>query len=750
MRATASVRAGPCLCLHAHHRRSRDAGRHPDLTRPAGPRRPHRPASPRRRPSAPTRRRCAPRSRGTSSGRRRRSCAPGGTLGTAGGATASDAARAWLDSNRSLFRLGSLAGITQVSDSRLAASDTHAITLRQTPGGVAASGGGLVTIGVTKAAGAWKVVSASSSISGDETLASGGSAKLSDAQAWQRAAINVGHNTSLARVTRIGTRKLGLPRGWHGLHVAGLSDVQRSRQVAFPTLTRGYIPAFETLVRRHVRGRAVGLPRVRRRQERQRYSPARTSSTTTARPTPRRRRRRGPPRPPRLQRRRSAGRCRRRTPAATPRRARSPSPTAPASARSTCSPTPTTRRTTSSSSSPAGVADPVAEQDTVRTPERIRYAPDGGVPAGDYGVQVCEFGDGARRSRPRHVHGHDRARRPPPRPSLHRALARVPGQPAAGAARAGPVEQPEHRHAREPLLEAEHDAGGLRPRRRQPRLALAVGLRRRDGRAVEHDERQQRPTAESWTDAGAARAPNQFHPVEPDPRLHVPVDEPVVHAGLQPGHAVRRRVPGRQELRRRGGGDEPVRDAQPHARLLLPPRLHRGQLERPAVQLRPDRGLRARTTRCSATRRRARCRRPDVYAGAQQREHGDAAGRVVVDHEHVPVAAGRGRVLPAVRRRRLRRRRHRPRVHAHDREPDDRQGRPALRLPGRRDGRGRRRPRRDRAAQRERPRADRRREPVRGRHVRDRQQGPRHPQLRGELAADRAFPSRASSRRSTR
>jgi extracellular elastinolytic metalloproteinase len=35
----------------------------------------------------------------------------------------------------------------------------------------------------------------------------------------------------------------------------------------------------------------------------------------------------------------------------------------------------------------------VAEQDTVRTPERIRYSPDGGVPAGDYFVQLCDFRD---------------------------------------------------------------------------------------------------------------------------------------------------------------------------------------------------------------------------------------------------------------------------------------------------------------------------------------------------------------------
>jgi hypothetical protein len=57
----------------------------------------------------------------------------GGTLGTAGGATASDAARAWLDSNRSLFRLGSVDGLAVVDDAKLADSATHAVTLRQTP-----------------------------------------------------------------------------------------------------------------------------------------------------------------------------------------------------------------------------------------------------------------------------------------------------------------------------------------------------------------------------------------------------------------------------------------------------------------------------------------------------------------------------------------------------------------------------------------------------------------------------------------
>jgi hypothetical protein len=43
----------------------------------------------------------------------------------------------------------------------------------------------------------------------------------------------------------------------------------------------------------------------------------------------------------------------------------------------------------------------LVERDTIRTPERIRYEPEGGVPAGDYFVQVCEFGDGVPPVEPR-------------------------------------------------------------------------------------------------------------------------------------------------------------------------------------------------------------------------------------------------------------------------------------------------------------------------------------------------------------
>jgi hypothetical protein len=136
----------------------------------------------------------------------------GGALGaTVQGSSATDAARAWLSSNRSLFRLSSTQGLALVGDNALAGGATHAVTLRQTIDGLAASGGGMVTIGLTKAGDAWKVISASSSLNGDRTL--DGKARLRDGQAWQAAAASVGRVKSLAQIARLrGKRALG--QGW--------------------------------------------------------------------------------------------------------------------------------------------------------------------------------------------------------------------------------------------------------------------------------------------------------------------------------------------------------------------------------------------------------------------------------------------------------------------------------------------------------------------------------------------------------
>jgi extracellular elastinolytic metalloproteinase len=161
----------------------------------------------------------------------------GGALGSAvQGSSASDAARAWLSSNRSLFRLSSTQGLALVSDNALAGGATHAVTLRQTIDGLAASGGGMVTIGVTKAGSAWKAVSASGTLNGDRTL--DGKTRLRDGQAWQAAAASVGRVKSLAQIARLRGKK-ALGHGRKGLRVAGLGDVQQAREVASsPRVTR--------------------------------------------------------------------------------------------------------------------------------------------------------------------------------------------------------------------------------------------------------------------------------------------------------------------------------------------------------------------------------------------------------------------------------------------------------------------------------------------------------------------------------
>lgn len=56
---------------------------------------------------------------------------PGGTLATGvTGATASDAARSWLDRNKALFKLSTVKDLALAGDNQLAASDGHAVTFR--------------------------------------------------------------------------------------------------------------------------------------------------------------------------------------------------------------------------------------------------------------------------------------------------------------------------------------------------------------------------------------------------------------------------------------------------------------------------------------------------------------------------------------------------------------------------------------------------------------------------------------------
>lgn len=159
------------------------------------------------------------------------------------GATAPEAAKRWIGTNRSLLGLGSRGRLAFESDALLKGSKGHAVNFRQSFGGLEAAEGGLLTIGLTGSKAArWKVAFVSSSLTRDVALAKGDIA-LNASQAWVRAADSVGLDASLRDV-----RSTKQGRGWTNLSVSTSSDVQRAKLVAFPTPRSGVVPAYETLV----------------------------------------------------------------------------------------------------------------------------------------------------------------------------------------------------------------------------------------------------------------------------------------------------------------------------------------------------------------------------------------------------------------------------------------------------------------------------------------------------------------------
>jgi hypothetical protein len=157
------------------------------------------------------------------------------------GKTAAVAARWYLKRHKALFGLGSVNGLRVEGVNRLVGSKGYVVNFRQVFGNLAASESGLVTVGVTGSKNRWKIAYVSSSLTRDRALA--GTAKLSAAGAWAAAARNAGLTKTIANVL---TRKNA--RGWTQLGVAGLQGNQMSKLVAFPTLRRGVVPAYETVV----------------------------------------------------------------------------------------------------------------------------------------------------------------------------------------------------------------------------------------------------------------------------------------------------------------------------------------------------------------------------------------------------------------------------------------------------------------------------------------------------------------------
>jgi hypothetical protein len=344
------------------------------------------------------------------------------------------------------------------------------------------NGAGKITVGLEPAAGRrWKVAFVSSTAIGSVPVK--GSAKISVAQAWASAARSIGLRAGLLNV-----RSFTFARGWTNLRVGGLRDVQRVRFGAFGT-ARSAVPAFESIVL-DTSGASTVAYRVIV-NARTGAILARTNLTDYF----------------------STAKSRAKQPLAvttTPFEGEVPGTDAACDVRKGAFTVGPGVRALSGFAAATvsnndivfklffdGSTTPLITADTGTSPEAFRFAPAGGVPPGDYFVQVCDFADGAAWATPRTYTG----------------TVTIDDSPALAA----PV------HAGE----------------------------------------------------------------QPEPRLHLHLVERLEHAAVPAGLSRDARL----ELRRRGRDREPVRNAQPDARLLLLPRVHRAELQRAVRELRADRDL---------------------------------------------------------------------------------------------------------------------------------------------------------------
>jgi len=165
----------------------------------------------------------------------------GGFLATGLGADPVAAAKTFITTNKTLFRLSDqgVSNLELVNDSPMAGGDGHAVVFRQRFGSMPATQDGMITVGVVNG----NVAYVSSSSAGDGNAP--GVATLTAAQAWVAAAQNVGKTVSLVNVL---SAKADSTTGWTGLKVTGFDSYQRVRLTAFPTYTQGVRPAYEAIV----------------------------------------------------------------------------------------------------------------------------------------------------------------------------------------------------------------------------------------------------------------------------------------------------------------------------------------------------------------------------------------------------------------------------------------------------------------------------------------------------------------------
>jgi extracellular elastinolytic metalloproteinase len=154
-------------------------------------------------------------------------------------ANAREAALAFLDDNRALYRLDSLDGL-EVSTVAPIGDDGFTVVLRQRVDGLLVSPEGVASIGLVRSAQGWNVAYASSSFIASTQLAN--SSEIGAAQALDRALDNSGEEVSVDQMDFTGVTK----DGWRHVEVAGMLDDQLVRRVAFPTPS-GVRIAFETV-----------------------------------------------------------------------------------------------------------------------------------------------------------------------------------------------------------------------------------------------------------------------------------------------------------------------------------------------------------------------------------------------------------------------------------------------------------------------------------------------------------------------
>jgi hypothetical protein len=151
--------------------------------------------------------------------------------------SAAAAARRWVAANKSLYRLRSTSGLRVALKAPLG-RDGRAITFRQRARSAALLQDGYLTVALRRAGKAWRVVYASSSLSGNTARA--GRASLRPTQAWLRAVRSVGRDVSSLTVQR----RAG---GWTYLKAPELLGTQSIRAGVLPTRS-GFVPAYEAVV----------------------------------------------------------------------------------------------------------------------------------------------------------------------------------------------------------------------------------------------------------------------------------------------------------------------------------------------------------------------------------------------------------------------------------------------------------------------------------------------------------------------